>query len=236
MIRYVIAKSNDKLFQDYIQTHIKNVDPKLVSVVTNEMGSTISKKYNYGIDYHLMNGLTDNDVICFVHEDVKIHDKLFNEKLEMIFKARPDIGLVGVMGTTNFVEQGGWWLSRRPIETRGHILQDRPDLKEPFHMVDQIGFFDDLVSVDGCCMFMSGKLATEYTFDEDTYNGYHFYDCDCSFSALEMGYKVAVADILIEHASEGPLPDSWHKNRKCFIDKWTSKGLTFPVNINSFSK
>ena len=44
MIRYVIAKSNDKLFQEYIQTHIVNVDPKLVSIVTNEMGSTMFEK------------------------------------------------------------------------------------------------------------------------------------------------------------------------------------------------
>jgi hypothetical protein len=236
MIRFVIAKAKETIYYDYIWNFIKDRDSKLNRVVTNNEGRSMFEKYNIGLDYHKKHGLKEDDIICFVHEDVRVHDKHFDKKIEMVFKARPDIGLVGIMGTSNFVEAGGWWLSDRTKDTRGHIIQDYPGVvKKPYHMADKIGFFDDLVSIDGCCFFMSGKMALEYKFDIGTFDGWHFYDCDCSFSAIEMGYKVAVADILIEHASEGPLPDSWFKNRDKFLNKWRSKGITFPVSINSFN-
>lgn len=236
MIKYVIAKNDDKIFENYILKHLCSVENENYLIVTNEMGNSIFEKYNYGIKYFKSVGLKNEDVICFVHEDIRVHDLYFEKKVNMVFENRPDIGILGVIGTTNFVSEGGWWFSKRPEETRGQILQDRPDLDKPFHMIEYKGFFDDLVSVDGCCFFMSGKMANTYQFDEETYDGYHFYDVDVSFGALEMGYKVAVADILVEHASEGQLPISWFNNKKRFFEKWTRKGLTFPVNINSIKE
>jgi hypothetical protein len=191
-------------------------------------------KYNYGLKM-LKEKLNDDDVVCFVHEDVRILDDHFESKAQMVFDNCPDIGILGVYGTTEFTEGGGWWMTDRKLNCRGHIMQDKPELSEPFHMTEgHIGFYDDLVSVDGCCFFMRGKIAQNYSFDDFTYDGYHFYDVDCCFSVLEMGYKISVADILIEHASEGPLPDSWHQNRMKFLEKWSLRGKSFPITKNNF--
>ena len=231
MVYYVVAFNDDKIFKSYIKNYLPS-DRSVI--VKNEDADSMFGKYNYGLNV-LKNKLKDDDVVCFVHEDIKILDENFESKAQMVFNHRQDIGILGVYGTKEFTDGGGWWMTNRRLNCRGHIMQGRPDLAEPFHMTDgHIGFYDDLVSVDGCCFFMNGKIAQNYSFDTFTYDGYHFYDCDCCFSILEMGYKIAVADILVEHASEGPLPESWHKNRQKFLDKWMSKGKVFPVTKNNF--
>ena len=67
-----------------------------------------------------------------------------------------------------------------------------------------------------------------------TYDGFHFYEADICLAALSAGWKVAVGDILCEHGSEGPIPDSWHNSKRKFLTKWKSKGVSFPVTVDSF--
>lgn len=232
MIKYIVSLNDNKVFENYLKPFLTNREG--VVVVDNSQANTMFKKYNIGLDKLQP---TDDDIVCFIHEDIKILDSNFENKLEMIFKLKSDVGLVGVYGTTRFEEAGGWWLCDRRKYARGHIMQDRPDVNQPFHMTEgYVGYYDDMVSVDGCFFAMSGKVAKTYRFDETTYNGYHFYDVDASLSILEMGYKVAVADILVEHGSEGPLPQSWHDNRLKFLDKWKTKGIKFPITVESFKR
>ena len=57
-----------------------------------------------------------------------------------------------------------------------------------------------------------------------------------SFKVLESGYDLAVADILVQHASEGPLNENWNINKSKFLTKWKNKGYTFPVDKKQFLK
>ena len=145
----------------------------------------------------------------------------------MLFTYDRDLGMVGVYGTTLLTEHGGWWMSDRSTYGRGHILQGLENgiVK---HMEDRIGYFDDIVSIDGCMMAIKGSILNDYKFDE-SYKGYHFYDVDTSLTLQQMGYKVAVADILIQHQSEGPVGEEWNGSRHQCINKWKKNGVTFPV-------
>lgn len=229
-VYYVVALHDKTIFENNIEQYLIDKNTILIENIEND---SMFKKYNRAIDQ--IPDLSDEDVLCFVHEDIKLLDDMFHSKVEMVFKLKPEVGILGIYGTTQFVEGGGWWMCDRPTYARGHIMQGRPDLEKPFHMTEgNIGFYDDLVSVDGCMFCMSGKMAKKYRFDELNFDGYHFYDVDTCFRALEMGFKVAVADILIEHASEGPLPESWVKNRETFLEKWKIKGYSFPMTAASF--
>lgn len=219
---------DDDNLNNFLKTSMSEKQKENLIVISNDYADSIFKKYNYEIP-----GLDDNDIVCFIHPDIKILDLYFEEKIEMIFNLRSDIGLVGIYGTTSFNDQCGWWLNDRKQYGRGHIMQHLPN-KEPFHMEDRIGFFDDVVSIDGCCFFVRGNVLKNVKFDEQTFSGYHMYDCDYSFSVLESGYKIAVADILVEHKSEGPLPPEWFENRTIFHEKWSKKGYIFPINTSSF--
>jgi hypothetical protein len=232
-IKYVVALGTQTIFDNNIGPFLD--DKEDVMILGNDIVKDIFKKYNYALNNLKFN---DDDVIAFIHEDIKILDSDFEKKVEMVFNHRNDIGILGVYGTTSFPEAGGWWLCDRKLHARGHIYQGYPGVVEkPFYMSDgskNVGFFDNLTAVDGCCFFMNGKMAKRYRFDERTFDGFHFYDCDTTFSAIQMGYKVAVADILVEHQSEGPLPDNWKKNRIKFLNKWKNIGIKFPVTIKSF--
>jgi hypothetical protein len=101
-------------------------------------------------------------------------------------------------------------------------------------MNDCDGNFDELVCVDGCIMFMQGKIAKEYKFDFDTLDGYHFYDYDMCFNLLKNGYDVGVIDVLVEHKSIGNLTDDWFRQKENFQNKWNM--LKYPVTKEQFVK
>ncbi len=154
----------------------------------------------------------------------------------MVFSKKKNLGMLGLIGTTSFPELGGWWLTDFQFH-KGSLVQGKPgtDGKETYFMDRKRGYFDDLVSVDGFTFFMSGKVVKEIPFDETTYTeSYHFYDVDQSFRVLEKGYDVGCFDCILEHSSEGPLPESWHVNKNNFVKKWKDKGYKFPITKDQF--
>lgn len=239
MIKFIVARGPDDKFEDYLEPSLKQFpEIEILQIHNSEHLNSMASKYNFGIDELIKNELSENDVVGFVHSDVKIIDPLFPKKIEMVFKKRKKVGLVGLIGTTSFPEAGGWWLC--PYEFhRGHLQQGKPGSngKETYHLNRKIGYFEDLVSVDGFSFFSKGSVLKQVRFDEVTYpEAYHFYDCDFSFSVLEKGFDIAIMDSFFEHSSEGPLPESWHVNKDKFLNKWKSKGFKFPVDKGQFKK
>lgn len=195
--------------------------------------ASIFRKYSLALKRIKEN---NTDIVVFMHNDVTILDPLFEKKLKLVFNKFPAVAVVGVIGTKVLNQGGGWWMCNRPEQSFGHIMQGHPD-GSAHHMVDNIGFCKDMVSVDGCLfavradLLLSGTLKFDHRFD-----GYHFYDADICVQAKALGYDVAVADILIRHESEGQLDPNWFTNRDIFINKWITAGLTFPLTCDSFTK
>ena len=158
--------------------------------------------------------------------------KEFIEKIELIFSKRPDIGLLGVIGTTEFNKTGAWW-ANTPDKLRGHIIQSTKDGKDIHLVKGSIGFFDNMVAVDGLIMMFNGKLIKNgFRFDQKTFNRFDMYDIDAAFSVLQMGYKVACADILVQHKSigEGVFKDGWKTGKEKLFNKWNK--LEFPYSVS----
>ncbi len=240
MIKLVIARGPNDKFEEYLEPSLKNYPNVNFLEIYNEENDSIFKKYNRGIDQFVDYNLTDNDIVGFIHADVRIMDPLFEKKIELVFAKKPEVGIVGIIGTTSFSKAGGWWLCDHSLH-RGHLIQGAPGSNgsQTFHMIRKQGYFEDLVSVDGFCFFVRGSVVKQIRFDETTYpEAYHFYDVDYCISVLESPnkWKIAVADILMEHASEGPIPKSWHLNRTKFINKMESKGYFFPLTKQQFER
>jgi hypothetical protein len=73
----------------------------------------------------------------------------------------------------------------------------------------------------------------QVNFRDDIYQGtYHFYDVSYCIDVIESGWDVCVADILIEHKSEGPLSENWHITKDIFIKNMYDRGYTFPIDKN----
>jgi len=242
MIRYIVAADNEDNYNRFLKPSLEKIEAldRVTLVLNKDLDEGIFKKYNLVLNMLSSKGkINDEDVFVFVHDDVSFEDENLEGKIELYFRYKDNIGIAGVIGTTIFPAEGGWWMCDRSKRTRGRIIQGHPD--QPDHvMEDKKGMFDDLVSVDGCILFMSGRFLKDFRFDEQTYDGYHFYDVDSCFTALRKGFSIGIIDVLVRHESEGPLSDSWFTERDKFIKKWTARGMKFPIlrehlyqNINS---
>jgi hypothetical protein len=239
--RCIIPRHKDTTFQTIAEPSLKKLGTQVLQVFDNnkEVSENIFKKYNAGIEAAKQAGIKDEDIVILMHEDTAIFDNLFKEKIELLFSEKPEVGLVGVAGAIEITEKGGWWLNDA-IKLRGHLIQgkDNEDMEKGFHLVKGgIGYFDNVVCIDGCMMITKGKLINEgLLFDNTTYVGNDFYDCDICLKVLEMGYKIAVADLLIFHQSmgKGMFKDEWSIAKNKFIEKWNNKGYKLPFTADQF--
>lgn len=230
MIHYIVATDNIEKVETYIQPFRKKIKAK-GHIHVNILNQSIFIKYNQSLDI-LNRAIKDEDVVVFLHDDLEIKDPYFEQKAQLYFKYKPNVGVAGVIGTTEYTSIGGWWHTDRTIKTRGRIWQGHPT--QPDYEMVELGGMDDkgLISIDGCIMFMSGKIAKTYRFDDRTYSGFHFYDVDTCFTLLKKGFDIGLIDITVKHVSEGPLGEMWNRNRDVFLAKWNK--LKFPVTIDSF--
>ena len=195
--------------------------------------ANIFQKYNEALND--IRKLEEKPIVCFLHDDITLLDPHFEGKVKLYFSHLSKVGIAGVIGTTKFPEQGGWWMVDRTLHTRGKIMQGNPN-GPAYMMNDKPGMYTDLVSVDGCIFLMNGVLAKDFKFDMKTYDGFHFYDVDACFEAQCKGWDVGTIDVLVQHESEGPLPESWQTSREKFISKWKTKGFSFPISHEQFSE
>ena len=233
MIHYIIACKDRSTYNRVLAPTFQDViKPDNALILEEGEDRSIFKKYNDALG---LLAISDEDVVVFLHDDISICDVYFEKKIEMYFEYRKKVGIAGVIGTNSFSAGGGWWLTDRNNNTRGRIIQGFDYGAE--HVMEEQGGMDDseLVSVDGCILFMRGQVAKTYRFDEETYSGYHFYDVDSCFELLQMGWDVGIIDVAVKHESEGPLDEQWFSNRDKFKAKWEKNGITFPVTLQSFT-
>lgn len=236
----VVAQHNPEVFEQYVMPGLQKWELETaVSMDSNPNKSdSIFFKYNDGVKTLLgktNSPVSENDIIGFCHEDVKIIDPFFIPKIQLVFDERGDIGLCGVVGASQISDSGAWW-HNKPEDMRGHIIQENGETRS--HLAKgQVGFFDDLVVVDGLLFFVRASLFMDgLRFDQPTYDGFDFYDVDTCISVLEKGFKVGCADILVQHRSIGDVSakKGWYESRDKFVAKWKAKGIAFPITQKSF--
>lgn len=241
--KVIVPRVDDNKFKTMLEPSLKRIGVNALQVFDKDQNiqESIFKKMNAGIQAAVENDLTDDDVVIFAHEDVSFVDQLFKEKIELLFSEKPDVRLLGVTGSTEITERGGWWMNA-PNKLRGGLLQGKNNgsMNEAFHLIKgPIGYFDDVVAVDGCMMITKGDILRRgLRFDEATYEGNDFYDLDMCFQVLDQGYKIAVADILIFHQSSGlgVFNDSWKNAKEKFFEKWSNKGYILPFTKDQFKE
>ena len=253
-IKCIIPRLDNQKFQIFAEPSMKKIGTQALQVFDkdNNKPESIFKKYNAGIEAAIQGGLQDDDIIVFMHEDVGIIDNLFREKIELLFQEKNDVAVVGIAGAVEITERLGWWMNT-PLTIDingtqsgalvGHLIQgkDGGGQGEGFHLIKgPIGYFDNLVAIDGCIMITQGRFIKEgLKFDDQTFtDGNDFYDIDICMKALDMGYRVACADILIYHESSGMgvFNDAWKANKEIFFKKWQDKGYKLPFTSDQFKK
>lgn len=228
MIHLIVPIIDNNNFNKYLKPSINFKTETNVLLVNGDAG--ICFKYNEALS-NIKDQLNDDDIVIFSHDDITIRDEYMPEKLKMFFELKPNIALAGVIGTSKYSKEGGWWHDYKHESGKGKIIQGKPDGTKYLMEVCN-GMFDDVVLIDGCIMFMRGSIAKNFRFESDLLTRYHFYDYDTCFQLLNQGYDIGIIDILVEHKSHGELTDDWYTQKEIFQKKWNN--LQYPITKDSF--
>ncbi|MDR1849158.1 MAG: glycosyltransferase family protein [Zoogloeaceae bacterium] len=156
------------------------------------------------------------DIVIFSHDDILILDADFARKISARIR---EFDLLGFAGASRVVADK-WWSAGFPWLSGvvGAVHEEKLYLNiwnpEPWPVVDNIQ------CIDGLCMIARREVAEEIGFDEVTFDDFHLYDLDFSFSAYRAGKKLGVCcDIPIIHASTGSYDQKHAYYGQRFIEK-----------------
>ena len=221
-------------FNTFLGPSLNKIPVKCINVA-DKTGSTspksISNKYNAGINIARDKGVINDDtILVFANNNVHILDSLFNEKLSMIFTDRPDVAVVGVVGTRQLNSGRSLYdKDNRPVN--GIIYtSDIVNNKGEHIQYSKNGFYDNIVAIDDSIFAMRGSILlnnTNQLFDMDLNQGYGI---EIALKSILDGHNIVVADILVVSKNKTDM------EFKIIDNIATHVGLSYPINVQSLGK
>jgi len=156
------------------------------------------------------------DIVIFSHDDILILDPDFARKISQRLQ---EFDILGFAGTPRVIAEswfsaGAPWLSGAIAHAYDKKLNLNVWNTAPWPVVDGIE------GIDGLCIMARREVAEEIGFDAATFDGFHLYDLDFSFSAWRAGKKLGVCcDIPVIHASAGRYDKQHAHYGRLFIEK-----------------
>jgi len=156
------------------------------------------------------------DIVVFSHDDIRIVSPDFAAKL---FASLERCDIVGVAGTTR-LRCAEWNRSGWP-HLAGQVMHLQPGIG---WVVSVYGLHDRLVAgaqaLDGLFFAVRREVLGRLQFDEATFDGWHFYDADFTYSAFQAGLRLGIrTDLLLRHDSRGRFDESYRRYAARFLRK-----------------
>ncbi|MDB5200764.1 MAG: hypothetical protein JWQ27_173 [Ferruginibacter sp.] len=228
MISVIICSINE----NYLAALRKNIEAtiavpyEIIAINNRERGDGICSVYNEGA------GKARYELLCFIHEDIRIHTNGWGKQLAELFKDE-SIGLAGVSGSVYKSSYPATWSACLPECYRTNSIQHFPDrdipsaiLSNPLNEAQA-----EVAVIDGVFMATTKAVFQRFTFD-DNLPGFHGYDIDYS---LQVGaaFKVVVClEILLEHFSAGTLNEAWLQNSLLVHEKWKQQLPRMTIHVD----
>lgn len=232
MITVIISSVNNHDLLHIKQNIEETIDvPHEVLAYENSKGDNgICSVYNRGTRE------ANNEILCFMHDDVKILTKGWGIKILEAFK-NPFYGLIGIAGSSyKTFTPSAWYRSNNAKTLHSNFIQDyKYSNHQKSHYYQNPGdeSFSEVAYIDGVWFCTKREIALEYPFDDNLLKGFHCYDVDFSLS-VNQNYKVVVTyDILIEHRSEGKFEKEWILDSIKIHKKWHKM---LPLNIKGLNQ
>jgi hypothetical protein len=182
-------------------------------IIAIEDAASLAEAYNRGLKQ------AKGDILILSHDDIE-----FLQPSSWLSKIKSHLGsfdLIGLAGTTKLI--GPAWAQAGPPDTFGQVAEINPN-GEPYRVLifgTPLAVVPNIQAVDGLFMAFRKNVALKVQFDEKTFNGFHCYDIDFSFSAYKAGFRLGVAiDIPVLHASQGKFDEAWGAYAKRLYEKY----------------
>lgn len=140
-----------------------DADLPTLDIVKVEGSESLGQNYNAGMRQAVY------QTKVFIHQDVDLMEIDWLFKLVKIFADYPDVGLVGMVGTTVMPQRGFWWESGQE-HIRGELYSGKE--KADWRFMPMI-FPTDVQCVDGFFMATNRDIPWD-----DSLRGFHCYDMD----------------------------------------------------------
>lgn len=157
------------------------------------------------------------EILVFSHDDIEIVSPDFAAKL-LAYLTRYD--LIGVAGTTRLI--GGNWLYAGWPHIYGQIgspgAQPGSIKVRVFQMRGVVT--ENAQAIDGIFFAVRREVVGRIGFDEATFDGWHLYDIDFTYSAHLAGFRAAIChDLCLVHNSIGDYGKDWQHYARRFEEK-----------------
>ena len=174
--------------------------------------ASLAEGYNRGI------AKAKGEILILSHDDIIIIDPEFTAKITERLKTYDLLGFAGASRLVNAT----WFGAGQPYLHGAvcHALTKSRTLGLNIWGGAQWPVASDIKVMDGLCIITRREVARAIGFDAVTFDGFHLYDIDFSFSAYLAGYQLGICcDIPIIHESGGRF-DHVHKEFAMrFVDK-----------------
>lgn len=166
-------------------------------------------------------------IFVFCHHDIHFKSKNWGRTLLNLFNDNPDTDIIGIAGTEHLYKHGTWWLDitnkTNEFDLWGKVWHFnkkrrwRSDFTTPYKKCQKL---QPVVTIDGCFIAFNPNTCEE--FDDETFDGFHFYDTSFCIRNVLAEKKVFVTEtIQVEHESVGQLSVQWEIYRQKFIEKYS---------------
>lgn len=212
-----IACVNDKEeFKSCRESILKINIPKGYGVEIIKIFNACSMSSGYNKAMNLAKGKYK----VYLHQDIKIlNTNIINEALE-IFNNK-EIGIIGIVGSEDIPQSGIWWES---LSLFGNIIERGNNSSSLNKIGEVIDKYKKVKAVDGCLMITQYDIE----WDEENFDGWHFYDVSQCFRFLNKGKYVVIPkqdNIWVFHDCGEVSMDGFDYYRKKFIEIYMNDKL-----------
>jgi len=192
-----IDNGSDISHEEDIQSLIKNSSIKL-TYVRNESNTGVLATFRQGMKK------ADANIVCFMHNDVLIHEPLWDLRVVKSFADDASLGLIGLFGARGVQPNGGREGSMSNMLGQEWGSCDCHEVASLHHGERMEGLSPSVV-FDGVGLFFKKEallnIASKTDAFEDWRAPHHFYDRILSLKVLGLGYHMATIGIKFDHYS-----------------------------------
>jgi hypothetical protein len=208
---------------------ICSINPTLLERVKADVAESVGVEYellvwdnrgeNIGLCevYNMMAANAKYPFLVFMHEDIIFEKKNWGLELLRIFE-NPEIGLIGVAGSTYKSRTLSGWYSGEPSFNYCHIKHltngEIHLLKYPAQWKQSE---NEVIIIDGVFMVARKSIWEKVPFNSALLKGFHLYDIDFSFRVSDVAKVVVTESIPMIHDTKGG----------DFGKKWLKEALLF---------
>jgi glycosyltransferase involved in cell wall biosynthesis len=219
MISIIVCSRTDPSFDLHSRNIAKTIGTmhEYIKIDNRTNAFNLCSAYNEGVKN------ASGDILVFVHEDVFFMEGGWGNVLHNKFQDS-STGLVGVAGTQYlFDDTPGWVAAGRPF-IKGQVVHELEN-GNIYNLTVFSWEKEDtqVVAVDGLFFAIRKSLFNNISFDDKTFNGFHFYDLDICMQVRRTHRLIVTHDILIKHQSGGSFDEIWKEYAFRFLQKYKNE-------------